>query len=276
MRSCISSSSRSSSSARGSFSVIALVLPGAAERDAGAGTVTWPARSVTVPIRRAPGWWASSSATAASAVDSGTTATKPQPMLKTSHISASATPPRSRDEAEDRRDGQRVGRPRSRRRAYRRSRLSSPPPVMCASPWTSSAGAQQLEHRAHVDHGRLEQRVGDRGAAERRRAVVEREAASSSAPRQRVAVGVQAARRQADERVARRRSLAGDDRVERDGAEAGGAEVEAVRRRVAADQLRQHRELAAGDLDAGLPRRRPSGPARSRAAPPGRSRSTAR
>ena len=47
-------------------------------------------------------------------------------------------------------------------------------------------------------------------------------------------------------------SRAGDDRVERDGADGGAAEVEAAGRRVAADQLGEHRELAAGDLDAGV------------------------
>ena len=41
---------------------------------------------------------------------------------------------------------------------------------MWARPWTGDAGAQQVERRAHVDHGRLEQRVGDGRAAELRRA----------------------------------------------------------------------------------------------------------
>ena len=46
--------------------------------------------------------------------------------------------------------------------------------------------------------------------------------------------------------------VAGDERVGRDRAERGAAEVEAVRAGVAADELGQDRELAAGDLDAGL------------------------
>ena len=90
------------------------------------------------------------------------------------------------------------------------------------------------------------------GAAELGRRVVEREAAllEQGVARERVAVGVQAAGRQPDDRVAGRDRVAGDERVGRDRAEGRAAEVEAVRARVAADELGQHGELAAGDLDA--------------------------
>jgi hypothetical protein len=63
---------------------------------------------------------------------------------------------------------------------------------------------------------------------------------------------VQAAGRQADEHVAGDDRGARDDRVRRDGPEGGAAEVEAVRARMAADELGQHGELAPGDLDAGV------------------------
>ena len=86
-----------------------------------------------------------------------------------------------------------------------------------------------------------------------RRRVLEREAAffEQGAARQRVAVGVQAAGGQADDRVAGAHRVARDERVGGDRAEGRAAEVEAVRARMAADELGQHRELAAGDLDAG-------------------------
>jgi len=110
--------------------------------------------------------------------------------------------------------------------------------------------AQQVERRADVDDGRREQRIGDGGTLELGRAVVVAQL-GQRAPRQRVAVGVQAAGRQADQRVAGRDGRAGDDRVEGHDAEARRAEVEAVRRRVPADELGQDRQLAAGDLHAG-------------------------
>ena len=50
-------------------------------------------------------------------VPAATTQQKPQPMLKTSCISSSPTPPRSRDQLEDRRHRERVGRSRSRPRS---------------------------------------------------------------------------------------------------------------------------------------------------------------
>ena len=84
--------------------------------------------------------------------------------------------------------------------------------------------ADQLERGAHVDHRRLEQRVGERAALER---AVEREALDRAAG-ERVGVRVQAAAGQADQRVAGRDLLAGDDLVERDRAEARGGQVEAV------------------------------------------------
>jgi hypothetical protein len=52
-----------------------------------------PAASVTVPIRRAPGWRAARSEAASPACCSGTIAANPQPMLKTSHISDAGTSP---------------------------------------------------------------------------------------------------------------------------------------------------------------------------------------
>ena len=56
----------------------------------------------------------------------------------------------------------------------------------------------------------------------------------------------------ADDGVARRAALAGDDASSATVPDAGAHEVEARRRGVAADQLGQLGQLAAGDLDAGL------------------------
>ena len=171
-------------------------------------------------------------------------------MLKTPHISASGIAPcsRSRPNTGGTGSGASIAKPT---RSDSRSRFASPPPVMCASPCTGQARAQQVEHRANVDHRRLEQRVRDRRAAQVIGPVVEPQRLQHAA-RQRVAVGVQAARRQADQRVARRAVRARHDAIQRDGPEAGGGEVEAARRRMAADQLGQHGDLAARDLDAGL------------------------
>ena len=137
------------------------------------------ASPVTQPIRAAPGCRRASSSTAASACAAGTTAQKPQPMLKTSHISASPTSASSctRSKTAGTGSGASISKPTS---ACSRSRFSSPPPVMCASPRTSTSGAQQLEHRAHVDHRRLEQRVGHRRPAQHRRPVVEAEPSSAA------------------------------------------------------------------------------------------------
>ena len=46
---------------------------------------------------------------------------------------------------------------------------------MWASPWTGRPERSSVERGADVDHGRLEQRVGDGRAAELGRAVVEAE-----------------------------------------------------------------------------------------------------
>ena len=127
-------------------------------------------------------------------------------MLKTSHISASATAPQraisskiggtgsgaSIAEADVAVEAQEVVE-------------AAAGDVRQAVDAVDGAGRQQLEDRADVDDGRLEQRVGDRGARQLRRRVVEREAAlvEQGVARERVAVGVQAAGRQADDRVAR-------------------------------------------------------------------------
>ena len=125
-------------------------------------------------------------------------------MLKTSHISAVGDGAEARDEVEDRRDRQRLPRSRSRAVAAEAQDVGQAAAGDVGQPADVDAGAQQLEDRAHVDDGRLEQRVGDRGAAELGGRVVEREAALllQRAARQRVAVGVQAAGRHADDRVA--------------------------------------------------------------------------
>ena len=60
------------------------------------------------------------------------------------------------------------------------------------------------------------------------------------------------ARRNPDQRVARVDAPAGDDRVELHEPDAEAHEVEAARRRMAAHHVGQHRELPAGDLNAGL------------------------
>jgi hypothetical protein len=133
-------------------------------------------------------------------------------MLKTRAISSSATSPRRCTRPKTGGTGQRVGH-------GVREVVAQPLEVVDAAagdvrePMDRDVGAQQLEHGAHVDDRGLEQDVGDAAAAELRRAVVVRERRQRAA-RERVAVGVQAARRQADERVAGRDVLAGDDRVE--------------------------------------------------------------
>ena len=173
-------------------------------------------------------------------------------MLKTSHISASATRPSSRTSSNTAGagSGSEISKPTS---ACRRSRFSSPPPVMCARPRTGGAGAQQLEHRAHVDRVGSSSASATRRAAQRLRPVVERRGR-----RRRAARGAPASSRWSAGPVEGSPISASPGAqaapvtiaVQRDGAEAGGGEVEAVRRRVAADQLRQHRDLAAGDLHA--------------------------
>ena len=61
-----------------------------------------------------------------------------------------------------------------------------------------------------------------------------------------------AAGRKPDQRVAGVDRIAKDDLVGNNGADRRAAEVKAVRRRVAADQLRQHRNLAPRYFDSGL------------------------
>ena len=142
-------------------------------------------------------------------VEAGTTAQKPQPMLKTSHISASATAPSSLDELEDGRDRQRVGDLESDGGVQARQ-VQQPAAGDVREAVDAETGPQQLERRADVDRRRLEQGVGHRGTAQRRRAVVQRERGERGAG-QRVAVGVQPGRRDADQRVAGVAVGSGDD-----------------------------------------------------------------
>ena len=119
---------------------------------------------------------------------------------------------------------------------------------MCASPRTSSADAQQLAHRADVDHGRLEQGVADRAAAQLGGGLVEVRRALAG---ERVAVGVHPARGQADHRVAGR---GGGAREITESSSTSPTQV-ATRSmprggRMPADQLGDHRQLAARDLHA--------------------------
>ena len=104
---------------------------------------------------------------------------------------------------------------------------------------------EQLADRLDVDHRRLEEQVAHRLPVELLVQVGEH------AARERQAVRVDAARGDADDRVARLDPVAGHDRVEVDEADAEAHEVEAVRRRMPAHDLGQHGELAARDLDAG-------------------------
>ena len=173
-------------------------------------------------------------------------------MLKTSHISASATSPSSwtSPKTGGTGSGSSISKPTS---ALQAQQVQQPAAGDVREPAdVGSSRAQQLEHRAHVDHGRLEQRVGDRRAAERRRPVVERAAPRSARARERVAVGVQAGARAG--RSARRPArsaapvtIASSATVPKQAA----VRSKPFGRRVAADQLGQHRDLAAGDLDAG-------------------------
>ena len=86
----------------------------------------------------------------------------------------------------------------------------------------------------------LEFSLGDRLAAEQIGSGVESESpvVEQRPPRERHAVRVDPRRRQADHRVAWTRGAAVDDRVELDHAERRPDQVEAVRRRVAAQHLR--------------------------------------
>ena len=84
---------------------------------------------------------------------------------------------------------------------------------MWARPRTSTADAEQLEDRPDVDLGRLEQDLAERAAEA---VVVEVDLGEQDLASERVAVGVQAGRGQADDRVARLDPAAVDDRVEGD------------------------------------------------------------
>ena len=115
-------------------------------------------QSVTRPITAVPGWRSPSSADRALGVGRpATTAQKPQPMLNTSHISAAETSPQLGDQLEHRRHGQRLG-------DLEADAVAEPQQVEQAAagdvgqPADLDVGAQQLQDRAHVDHGRLEQR----------------------------------------------------------------------------------------------------------------------
>ena len=102
-------------------------------------------------------------------------------------------------------------------------------------------GAQQVEHRGDVDLGRLEQDLAERPAEP----VVVRAQLGERAPRERVAVRVQARRGQADQRVAGLDAPAVDDRVELDQADGAAAELDPR------DDVADLGDLAAGDLDPG-------------------------
>ena len=180
-----------------------------------------PARSVTVPIRARARMVARRAARRrVGPAASGTTAQKPQPMLKTSHISASATSPSSRTARTRaaRAAGPSISKPTS---ACRRSRFEQPAAGDVREPVHGDVRAQQLEHRAHVDHGRLEQRVGDGCAAERGRAS-RRARAPSPARGGRASSRWSAGRTDGSPISASpgAHARAGDDRVERDRAEA--------------------------------------------------------
>ncbi len=164
-------------------------------------------------------------------------------MLKTSCISSSATPPRSWISSKIGGDGQRVvdlvadlGGEAEQVAEAARGDVGEAADL--------DLGAQQLEHRLDVDLGRLQQDVAERAAEPAVGVLVERQPVERRAG-QRVAVGVDAGGGQADHRVAGPHRGAVDDRVERDGAEAGAGDVEA------AHHVAELRQLAAGDLDPG-------------------------
>ena len=112
---------------------------------------------------------------------------------------------------------------------------------MWASPRTSTAEREQLEDRAHVDLGRLEQDLAERPAEA---LVVERDVGEGLA-RERVAVGVQARGGEADDDIPGRDRCAGDDPVERHQADRAAGELDPV------DDVADLGDLAAGDLDPG-------------------------
>ena len=103
--------------------------------------------------------------------------------MKTSHISAGGTSAARAIELEDRRDGQRLLDRVADAVAAQAQQVQQPAAGDVGQPVDVDAGAQQVERRAHVDDGRLEQRVGDARAAQLGRAVVEAEPASCSSAR---------------------------------------------------------------------------------------------
>ena len=154
-----------------------------------------PGRRGRSPRRSAavPGWWRSAARTASRRASAGTTHEAAAHVEDLPHLRVARRRRARCDRARTPAAPAAARRSRSRRSAFSRSRFSSPPPVMCARPCTGDVAAQQLEHRAHVDHGRLEQRVGDARAAQLGRASRRAPSGSSTRARERVAVGVQAA-----------------------------------------------------------------------------------
>ena len=122
--------------------------------------------------------------------------------------------------------------------------------------------AEQLEDRGDVDLGRREQELAERRPSRSSSSgtLVERPAG------ERVAVRVQARRRQPDQRVAGLDPAAVDDRVERDQPDRAAAELPA------GDDLADLGDLAAGDLDPGALGARRAGRRRSGRRPRGRPR----
>ncbi len=143
-----------------------------------------------------------------SASEGAQTRTRPMPMLNARNISASAMPPRA---AASWKSGGTVHARESsaavRPSGSMRGRFSvMPPPVMCAMPLITAALEQRLDQRAGTtDAARssASPTVVPELAA-RSCPTVESERLERDAPRERVAVGVQPRRRQADQHVARR------------------------------------------------------------------------
>ena len=97
-----------------------------------------------------------------------TTQQKPQPMLNTSYISAGSTAPRARDQPEHRRHRQRAV------DAVAHLGLQAQQVEQALAGDVGEAAhldlrLEQLAHRAHVDHGGLEQRLAHAGPPARRR-----------------------------------------------------------------------------------------------------------
>src|SRR3954464_6783911 len=110
------------------------------------GSSTTPASPLTVPIRAASGWWRASRSTAEASWFAGTTQQKPQPMLKVSHMSSAETSARSAMASKigSTGSGESIEKPTP---GFSLSRLSSPSPVMCASPCTSTERSRSNAER---------------------------------------------------------------------------------------------------------------------------------